>query len=327
MSRDPAAVRPTFESLFAAVTGTAFGVAMRSATTRRTRKTWCRRRPCSPSGPSTRSRPGSNFRAWFFKILTNCYFSKRRREKSRPVTSDLDDTPDLYLYARSGQAGFPTQGPDPAAQLLEQLGTERMVAAIGRLPEEYRVVSTLYFMEDLSYEEIAQIVGCPVGTVRSRLHRGRKMLQKALWQVAEESGIVQPSRRQGAECDSPESDQLRRGVPPAGRLPRPAAHARGDAPDRGASRDLRRCAREFNFETSVLHGVKRKLRQLERARRACWPGFCRSSLRQTERSSPPPRLRSASISRGSTPTPRQKFIRQVGQAAPQRLQVDRGRAE
>jgi RNA polymerase sigma-70 factor (ECF subfamily) len=134
--------------------------------------------------------PGTNFRAWFFKILTNCYFTKHRREKSRPVTSDLDDTPDLYLYARSAEAGFPTQGPDPAAQLLDKLGTERVVAAIDRLPEEYRVVSTLYFMEDLSYEEIAQVLGCPIGTVRSRLHRGRKMLQKALWQVAEESGVI-----------------------------------------------------------------------------------------------------------------------------------------
>jgi RNA polymerase sigma-70 factor (ECF subfamily) len=133
---------------------------------------------------------GSNFKAWFLKILTNCYFSKRRREKSRPVTSDLDDTPDLYIYARAGQAGFPTQGPDPAAQLLDALGTERIAAAMSRLPEDYRVVSTLYFMEDLSYEEIAQALECPVGTVRSRLHRGRKMLQKALWQVAEEDGIV-----------------------------------------------------------------------------------------------------------------------------------------
>ena len=111
-------------------------------------------------------------------------------DRRRPVTSDFDDTPDLYLYARSGEAGFPTQGPDPAAQLLDQLGTERVTAAINCLPEEYRVVSTFYFMEDLSYEEIAQVLGCPIGTVRSRLHRGRKMLQKALWQVAEESGIV-----------------------------------------------------------------------------------------------------------------------------------------
>jgi len=66
------------------------------------------------------------------------------------------------------------------------------VAAIDRLPEEYRVVSTLYFMEDLAYEEIARMLDCPIGTVRSRLHRGRKMLQKALWLIATEDGIVAP---------------------------------------------------------------------------------------------------------------------------------------
>jgi RNA polymerase sigma-70 factor, ECF subfamily len=58
------------------------------------------------------------------------------------------------------------------------------------LPEEYRVVSALYFMEEFSYQEIAEIVGCPVGTVRSRLHRGRRMLQKVLWHIAEQQGIV-----------------------------------------------------------------------------------------------------------------------------------------
>jgi RNA polymerase sigma-70 factor (ECF subfamily) len=136
---------------------------------------------------------GTNFRAWLLKILTNCYFSKRRREKRRPVTSNLDDTPDLYIYARSAEAGFPTQGPDPAATLLDTMGTERIVAAINLLPEEYRVVCTLYFVEDLSYEEISEILERPIGTVRSRLHRGRRMLQKALWQVAVEHGIVRSS--------------------------------------------------------------------------------------------------------------------------------------
>jgi RNA polymerase sigma-70 factor (ECF subfamily) len=77
--------------------------------------------------------------------------------------------------------------------LLDALGTERVAAAIARLPEEYRVVSTLYFMEDFSYQEIGRVLQCPIGTVRSRLHRGRKMLQKALWQVAEEDGIVSGS--------------------------------------------------------------------------------------------------------------------------------------
>ena len=187
MSLRPAA---DFESLFAAVAGTAFGIASRLTRNQADAEDLVQEAALLAFRAFASFEPGTNFRAWFFKILTNCYFSKRRREKSRPVTSDLDDTPDLYLYARSAETGFPTQGPDPAAQLLDQLGTERVVAAIARLPDEYRVVATLYFMEDLSYEEIARALGCPVGTVRSRLHRGRKMLQKALWQVAEESGIV-----------------------------------------------------------------------------------------------------------------------------------------
>ncbi len=180
----------SFESLFAAVFGTAYGVAMRLCRNQADAEDLVQDAALLAHRAFGSFMPGTNFRAWFLKIMTNCYFSRRRREKSRPVTSDIDDTPDLYIYARAGEAGFPTQGPDPAAQLLDALGTERVVAAIQRLPDEYRVVSTLYFMEDLSYEEIARTLDCPVGTVRSRLHRGRKMLQKALWQIAQEDGIV-----------------------------------------------------------------------------------------------------------------------------------------
>jgi RNA polymerase sigma-70 factor (ECF subfamily) len=180
----------TFEALFSVAVNSAFGVALRLTHNQADAEDLVQETALLAYRAFDSFQVGTNFRAWFLKILTNCYFSKRRREKSRPVTSDLDDTPDLYLYARSGQAGFPTQGPDPAAELLDKLGTERIVAAISRLPEEYRIVSTLYFMDDLSYEEIASILECPVGTVRSRLHRGRKMLQKALWLVAEEDGIV-----------------------------------------------------------------------------------------------------------------------------------------
>jgi RNA polymerase sigma-70 factor, ECF subfamily len=190
----PPSLVPTesFESLFAGCARTAYGVAMRLTRSQADAEDLVQDAAFLAHRAFASFTPGTNFRAWFLKILMNSYYSGRRREKSRPVTSDLDDTPDLYVYARSGEAGFPTQGPDPAAQLLDKLGTERIVAAINRLPEEYRIVSTLYFMEDLSYEEIARVLQCPIGTVRSRLHRGRKMLQKALWQIAEEDGIVRP---------------------------------------------------------------------------------------------------------------------------------------
>jgi RNA polymerase sigma-70 factor (ECF subfamily) len=186
----------TFESLFASCVDSAYGIAMRLTRNRADAEDLVQDAAFLAHRGFASFTPGTNFRAWFLKILMNCFFSRRRQEKRRPVTSDLDDTPDLYIYVRSGQAGFPTQGPDPAAQLLDTLGTERIVGAINRLPEEYRVVSTLYFMEDLSYEEIARVLNCPVGTVRSRLHRGRKMLQKALWQIAEEDGIVSQAAKQ-----------------------------------------------------------------------------------------------------------------------------------
>ena len=184
------APRATFEALFTSAANSAYGVAIRLTHNEADAEDLVQEAALLAYRAFDSFETGTNFRAWYLKILTNCYFSKRRREKSRPVTSDLDDTPDLYLYARSGQAGFPTQGPDPAAELLDKLGTERIAAAMARLPDEYRVVATLYFMEDMSYEEIARVLECPVGTVRSRLHRSRKMLQKALWQVAEEDGII-----------------------------------------------------------------------------------------------------------------------------------------
>lgn len=193
------APRASFEVLFGAVIITAFGVALRYTRNRADAEDLVQEAALLAYRAFDSFERGTNFRAWFLKILTNCYFSGRRREKRRSVTSDFDDTPDLYLYARSGEAGFPTQGPDPAATLLDKLGTERIVEAFDLLPEEYRVVCTLYFLEDLSYEDTARVLECPVGTVRSRLHRGRRMLQKSLWQVAEEDGIVAASAHEAAQ--------------------------------------------------------------------------------------------------------------------------------
>ena len=100
--------RPTppasFESLFASAANSAFGVAMRLTRNQADAEDLVQEAALLAYRAFDSFEPGSNFRAWFLRIVTNCYFSKRRREKSRPVTSDLDDTPDLYLYARSGQA-------------------------------------------------------------------------------------------------------------------------------------------------------------------------------------------------------------------------------
>jgi len=135
-------------------------------------------------------KPGSEFKPWFFTILTNCHYAKHRKSRREGDRVDLDDVSDLFLFERTQELGLHDGSADPVASLMSRLTRAEVDEALQSLPEEFRVVATLYFMEDLSYEEIAEIVGVPLGTVRSRLHRGRRLLQRGLWQVALDSGIV-----------------------------------------------------------------------------------------------------------------------------------------
>jgi RNA polymerase sigma-70 factor (ECF subfamily) len=114
---------------------------------------------------------------------------------------ELEDVPDLYLFTQTAALGLHARTQDPAAALLDRLDAEAVSQAIEALPEEYRVAAVLYFLQDCSYLEIAEILGVPVGTVRSRLHRGRRLLQKALWTIAEERGITAALRQKGGRDD------------------------------------------------------------------------------------------------------------------------------
>lgn len=134
---------------------------------------------------------GTNFRAWFMRILTNAFFGSVRSKKRRPQTTPIEDVAPLYMMDAAERTGWAVQHADPASEVLERMGAERVSAAIEALPEEFQVVCALYFMHDAPYQEIAEILDCPVGTVRSRLHRGRRLLQKMLWESAVEAGIVQ----------------------------------------------------------------------------------------------------------------------------------------
>jgi RNA polymerase sigma-70 factor (ECF subfamily) len=131
--------------------------------------------------------PGSHFKAWFLRILTNLFLNKVRKKQREPDVASLDDAPDLYLYTQVTLSGWTKGNQDPAKQILERIGTEQMVAAIAALPEEFRIVAALYFVEEMAYQEIADILNCPLGTVRSRLHRGRKLLQRSLWELVQET--------------------------------------------------------------------------------------------------------------------------------------------
>ncbi len=134
---------------------------------------------------------GSRFKAWSYRIVINQFYTGTRRKRNTTTSLDeLTDAHEIFLYSRSAEAGLLRPDADPAAGVVSRMAEDDVARALATLPDEFRTVSTLYFIDDLSYREIADILGVPIGTVRSRLHRGRHMLQKQLWHVAEELGIV-----------------------------------------------------------------------------------------------------------------------------------------
>jgi RNA polymerase sigma-70 factor (ECF subfamily) len=139
-------------------------------------------------------RRGEDARLWFLRALVRAHRQIPRPGASGPGAPELDDTPEHYFSARSGAAGPPISGPEAAAGLLDRLTDEQVDAALDRLAGEYRIVCGCYYVADLTYEEIAFVLEYPVGTVRTRLHRGRRMLQQALWLVAQENGITAADR-------------------------------------------------------------------------------------------------------------------------------------
>jgi RNA polymerase sigma-70 factor (ECF subfamily) len=180
----------TFETLLEPILDGAFGTALRFTRNRSDAEDLVQEAALLACRGFKSFERGSNFKAWFFRIVTNCFYSKYRKRKRQGTEIELDDAPELFLYCQTAAVGLHAQVEDPAQLLMGKMATEQVEDAIGALPDEYRVVATLYFIEDFSYQEIAEVVGVPVGTIRSRLHRGRRLLQKALWVIAEERGIV-----------------------------------------------------------------------------------------------------------------------------------------
>lgn len=179
-----------FESLLAPLLGAAYGTALHMTRNREEAEDLVQEAAVQAFRAFHTFQPGTNFKAWFFRILTNLFFNQYRKKRREPEIADLEDAPELYLYTQTQSMGLHDRNTDPAALVLTRMDSEQIGRAIAALPEDYRIVSSLYFMEEFSYQEIAEMVDCPLGTVRSRLHRGRKMLQKALWQIAEAQGII-----------------------------------------------------------------------------------------------------------------------------------------
>ena len=131
--------------------------------------------------------PGSNCRAWLFKIMTNIFINEYRSKSRTPVSVNMDDIDDNFLY---GQLAAMTPEKNPEEQLFAKIFDDDVKKAIEELPDDFRLVVVLSFLEDFSYQEIADIVDLQLGTVKSRLHRGRKLLQKKLYDYAVKNGYI-----------------------------------------------------------------------------------------------------------------------------------------
>jgi RNA polymerase sigma-70 factor, ECF subfamily len=130
---------------------------------------------------------GTNLRAWIYRILTNTFINAYRKKQREPVTIQEDDTPDWYLYDKLGDSGVEASA---ETEVLESIPDEDVQRALEDLPEGFRMAVLLADVEGFSYKEIAEILDVPIGTVMSRLHRGRKALQRALWETVRERGLV-----------------------------------------------------------------------------------------------------------------------------------------
>ncbi|CQD12413.1 ECF-family sigma factor H [Corynebacterium striatum] len=130
---------------------------------------------------------GTNLKAWLYRIMTNTYINSYRKAKRRPAESSADELSDFQLYTTSGHDSTGLESAEVEA--LKLMPDSTISEAMNDLPEDYRMVVYYADVVGLAYKEIAEIMDTPLGTVMSRLHRGRKLLRVALKDVAREVGI------------------------------------------------------------------------------------------------------------------------------------------
>ena len=136
--------------------------------------------------------PGTNLKAWLYRILTTTFINTYRKEQRRPQLSD-QELEDWQIADASSHTS--DQGKSAEDVVLENLPDSDIKRALAEIPEEFRIAVYLADVEGFSYKEIAEIVGVPTGTVMSRLHRGRKQLREKLTDYAREFGYVKGGKK------------------------------------------------------------------------------------------------------------------------------------
>lgn len=140
-------------------------------------------------------KPGTNLKAWLFRILTNTFINLYRRRAARPEFTDVEGLDEWVLYNKMAELRSPSSLGNPEREVLDRLVDEEVTQALEELPERFRTAVLLADVEGFTYREIADILHIPIGTVMSRLHRGRRFLQRRLLEHAREHGIARGERK------------------------------------------------------------------------------------------------------------------------------------